>query len=270
MRIYITGLNGFLGGQLAASLAKAGHPVTGSSRTSSAVPGATVWSLEESPDPARFAGIDLVVHTAYDGTPGARHRNVDGTLALANAARRAGVRRQILLSALSAGTDPGSEFAWSKAALEHVFLERDTVVRPGLVVGKGGLFARIARIAAECSILPRPSGDVALLGLADFLTAMTALVGRPDAREINLFERRMPMDDLVRRLGRARVVSRAAWTLCFWLRRPSASDVDLLRGLGSGTRESHLPEFVSAPASLEETLREALPPRGAPDTIHSP
>jgi nucleoside-diphosphate-sugar epimerase len=122
MRVFITGLNGFVSARLADRLAAAGHKVTGSSRTSSSLPGARVWSLGDPPDESMFKKIDVLIHCAHDFARGAKHRNIDGTLALANAARRAGVGRQIFVSSLSARGDARSDYGRAKYQTERVLV----------------------------------------------------------------------------------------------------------------------------------------------------
>src|ERR1043166_5897593 len=93
VKIFITGLNGFIAGRLATHLSASGHDVTGSSRAPSRVSGARIWALGEPVGDEMLHGVDVLIHCAHDFTRGAGHATVDGTLALANAARRAGVRR---------------------------------------------------------------------------------------------------------------------------------------------------------------------------------
>jgi len=271
VKVFITGVNGFLAGKLAAHLSRAGHQVRGSSRTASALSNGRVWSLADPPDPSLFEGSEVLIHAAHDPGPGSLHRNVDGTLALANAARRAGVGRQIFLSALSAADDSDSEYGRAKRAVERVFLERDTVVRPGLVIGTGGMFARVQQMVRESSWIPLPEGgkaELPLISLPDFCRSMEGVLGRPERREFNLYSEKPRAKDFLVRLreklgSRVRFVPLSAWPLVraafFFSKLPSPPEVDLLRGLmnsRSMIRELHLVFLVERPAPAEEALRE--------------
>jgi nucleoside-diphosphate-sugar epimerase len=275
MKVFITGLNGFIAARLADHLAKAGHRVTGSSRTASTIPGAKVWSLGDPPDESMFREVDVLVHCAHDFERGAVHRNIDGTLALANAARRAGVGRQIFVSSLSARPDAPSEYGRAKAATEKVFLEcGDTVVRPGTVIGKGGLFGKMAAMIREKSILPLVDGgkvEMTVIGIADLCRAMEAIVGRAEPREYNLYYPGKPvMKDLLgrlrERLGRKTLFMPVpGWmllvplTLLRWLHIRTPVDVDNLKGYMKSremTHASNLALVLEKPASIDEALRE--------------
>src|ERR1700723_1472322 len=97
MRIFITGIGGFLGSALAEHLAARGHEVRGSRRSEMQLGGPFEASV--------FAGMEVVIHCAHDFTPGARRKNVDGTRAWFDAAAAQGARLQVLLSSYSARPD---------------------------------------------------------------------------------------------------------------------------------------------------------------------
>ena len=108
MRIALTGATGRLGGLVAPVLAAAGHDID-------PLPG---WQLGARPD---LRGADALVHLALAHVPGRyrggegddpaafRAANLDGTLALFDAAHRAGVGRIVFLSsrAVHDGHPPG-------------------------------------------------------------------------------------------------------------------------------------------------------------------
>src|SRR6185437_10369822 len=125
MRIFITGVSGYLGSSLAQYLTAQGHTISGSSRRTPA-----------NPDRA-----DIVIHAAHDFTRGAMDRNLELTHAAFASAKKCGVKRQIFLSSYSARADAESEYGQTKYRLEQTFLDAgETVLRLGLVIGNGGLF----------------------------------------------------------------------------------------------------------------------------------
>ena len=118
MRIHVTGLGGFIGSSLGPALAARGHEVR-----------------REGTE-----GCDAVVHLA--NIAHARvHRdelwkvNVDGTVATAEAAARAGVRRFIYLSSAKAAA-PDDDYGRAKLAAEQAISKHGAVIlRPPLVYG---------------------------------------------------------------------------------------------------------------------------------------
>lgn len=119
-RILVTGANGFVGRALSRALLVDGHAVTGLVRRSGGcIDGVSEWCF----DGRDFAGLadanwpelDCVVHlaarvhvmsdTAADPDAAFRAANVDGALRVADAARRHGVRRFVLVSSVKAITE---------------------------------------------------------------------------------------------------------------------------------------------------------------------
>ena len=139
MRIAITGGTGFVGGHLADRLEASGHePVVLSRRTGvglSAGGDALVAAL---------AGCEAVVHCAGinreigDQTYEAVHGR--GTAAVVAAARRAGVRRIVMLSFLRARPDGPTSYHRSKWAAEELVRSSDlvhTILKAGVIHGRG-------------------------------------------------------------------------------------------------------------------------------------
>lgn len=181
MTVYLTGASGFLGQALAAHWRVHGFVVRDSGRA----------RLGEVLPDAAFAGCDAVIHLAHDFAPGAAERNRQGTIAWFDAAVRAGVQRQIFVSSFSARADSASVYGATKFAMEQTFLERGAmVVRPGLVVGNGGMFARMVGTLRRLPVAPLVLPDarsVAVISLEDFLAAMTRLLEGTETGAWNLF-----------------------------------------------------------------------------------
>jgi nucleoside-diphosphate-sugar epimerase len=199
VNIFLTGINGFLGGQLAAHLAGRGHVVSGSARCPVRLPGAGrtfVMALGEPFDEAVFAGCEAVVHGAHDFSKGSGERNLAGTRAWFQAAARQGVRQQIFLSSYSSRAGSVSEYGRTKHALEPMFLEDgQTVLRPGLVIGPGGLFARQRSALLRTPVVPILGGGLAptaVIGIGHFLEAVTLTIERRRTGAFNLFYEKQP------------------------------------------------------------------------------
>lgn len=191
MRIFITAMGGFLGGALAKHFRARGHEVTGSTRRT--------MELGRPFDATVFEGVDAVIHCAHDFAPGAHERNVTGTKAWMETAAELRVKRQIFLSSYSARADAASEYGRTKHEIERIFLDSGhTVLRPGLVKGPGGLFARQRAALLRTPIVPALGGGsqpVAAISLEDFLAATDAaldLAFQNRTGAFNLFYEPMP------------------------------------------------------------------------------
>jgi NADH dehydrogenase len=190
MKIFITGIRGFLGANLARTLEARGHRVSGSSSEATHL---ARLRIGEPVDPAIFADTDTVIHCAHDFLPGALERNVRGSRLILEAA---GQRRQIFVSSHSARQDAVSEYGIAKYRIERDYLEAaQTVVRPGLVIGPGGMFGRHLHMIRNSLIIPLVDGGsdpVAVLALSDFSAAMVKVVEAGGQLVLNLFNHAEP------------------------------------------------------------------------------
>ncbi len=154
MRIAITGGTGFVGGYAARELTALGHEVVlvarGVDRRDFAIrnlPGARfvrgglgdAGALAEA-----FAGCDGVAHCAginrERGAETFRKVHVDGTRNVIEAARRAGVRKVLLLSFLRARPGCGSAYHETKFEAEEIVRGSGldyTVLKAGVIYGRG-------------------------------------------------------------------------------------------------------------------------------------
>ncbi len=161
--VLITGANGFIARNLAPVLKNAGMRVIGTSRKGLPVPGFDAVypaSLSDSLRPIlEVERIDAVVHAALDSGPDAYRVNVDGTTRWLDEASARGIPLQILLSTLSAAPDALSDYGRSKYVLEERFTAHDQVVlRLAIVVGDGGMFARLRESARRFPVVPLLDG----------------------------------------------------------------------------------------------------------------
>jgi nucleoside-diphosphate-sugar epimerase len=164
MRILITGANGFIARHLIAAAAAQGDEVLALARSGAHIAGATqtyAWSLGQLAPPACVKDRQCAIHLAHDfaGTTGAQ-RTLDGTLALAAQLQAAGITRQLFFSSYSAGTQATSLYSRTKLALEQSLTgyRGMVIVRPGLVLGAGGLYGRIRHWAQRLPLVPLPDG----------------------------------------------------------------------------------------------------------------
>lgn len=166
MTVCVTGATGFLGSALASRLESQGHVVCRSA-----------LRLGEAVNGEEFEGVEVVVHCAHDMTKGALERNVEGHRAFYRAASR---RRHLFVSSVSARADAESEYGRAKYEIETLFLEAgETVVRPGLIAGGGGLFGRMMIHLQTARVAPLLEGGrypVAIVALEDCVSALVKLI----------------------------------------------------------------------------------------------
>lgn len=219
LRVLVTGANGFVGRSLCADLRRNGYLVTGVVRSKSAssdeVQGPT---LEADSDwSTLLTGKELVVHTAArvhvmneietDPLAAFRAVNVAGTLALAQQAAAAGVKRFVFISSIKVNgemTLPGQPFTeivampptdpygLSKYEAEIGLLALSeksgmdvVIIRPPLIYGEGvkGNFATMLTMLAKG--YPLPLGAIhnkrSLISLDNLIDLITTCITHPAA-----------------------------------------------------------------------------------------
>ena len=181
--ILVTGASGFVSSWTVPSLLEAGHDIVALVRTPTTgdlvlerLPAA--WRSRVEPRvgdvirPASLApalaGVDAVLHLAAiprDHSRGADLRlvNTEGTRAVVEAMRAAGVRRLVHMSAMGVEDVPDLHYASSKAKAEVLVTGSDldwTILKPSLQFGPGDGFFNIVADLARLSpgIIPVP-GD---------------------------------------------------------------------------------------------------------------
>lgn len=149
MRYLVLGATGFIGRHICAALLAAGQEVTGAARWTGvlarAFPSMRVVPIDlataSEGDWLRvLAGIDIVVNVAGQLNRDLDAVHVEGPIRLYRAARQVGVKRVVLISAISARPDVTTSYASTKLAGERVLRESGvswTVLRPSIVVAGG-------------------------------------------------------------------------------------------------------------------------------------
>ena len=160
----VTGANGFLGRHLCDHLARSGWGVRGCVRDIRRYPfdtrGIELYRCElpDTIDESAFTGVDVVIHCAYMSRhttlAEARRVNEEGSERVLSLARSSGARFAFV-SSTGAHEGSLSYYGRSKLAVEErLDLSRDLVIRPGLILGDGGLFQRISGSLSRFGIVP--------------------------------------------------------------------------------------------------------------------
>lgn len=290
MKILITGSSGFLGSHLGEFLHSLGHEVVGGLRGGDRKPSASaqisqfyVVNLEGEMDEKAFDGTDLVVHCIHDPSVGALRKNIEGTKKIAEMARGRGVKKQLFVSSYSANPQAQSEYGKSKYQLEQYFLSQDhSLVRPGLILGKGGIFLRLFRMVQKYPLLPLVDGGkdkVPVIDIQTFQKSFTKVLEKifsPEKRpmgEYNLFSKELvPLREIVFSIRKAlnrrvllvplpSILLIPPLLLCQFLRIPLPINLENLRGLKINQRQIHqsnLFELLGWEPTSQEMMEKAL------------
>jgi uncharacterized protein YbjT (DUF2867 family) len=134
------------------------------------------------------AGADAVVHVA--GAINARSRsafetiNVGGTANMIDAARKAGVKRFVHISSLSAREPKLSDYGWSKARSERLVAASGldwTIVRPPAVYGPGDKETfELFKMARRGLVALPPKGHFSVIHVDDLCRLILALLDEAD------------------------------------------------------------------------------------------
>lgn len=197
--VLVTGAGGFIARSLAPVLAAAGHRVVGVTsgvgvavgydRVLEARLGDSLRSVFES------EAVDAVIHAANHTGKNEYEINVTGTTGWLEEAQAAGAVTQVFLSTLSA---PGgaSDYARAKLELERRFVARHGVCfRLGVVVGDGGMFARMRDSVRRLPLLPlldNGKAPVFVLGIDYLCRVVRDCLAAPDAYRSRVWHLQQP------------------------------------------------------------------------------
>jgi nucleoside-diphosphate-sugar epimerase len=283
VKVLVTGASGFLGRAVAAAVASAGHDVVCFQRRPSGVAGVTD-ALGSITDPAAVAaavdGVDAIVHLAAKvslaGAPADFEAvNVQGTRALLEAARAAGVPRLVFVSSPSVAhsgasisgsdalpADPAharGNYARTKAAAEVLALAADSAdlrvvaVRPHLVWGPGDtqLIERIVD-RARSGRLPLLGHGAALIDttyIDNAANAIAAALERVDAVHGNAYVitngQPRPVAELLTGICAAAGVPAPAWSVPAGVARAAGSVIESVWRVFPGADEPPMTRFLA-------------------------
>jgi nucleoside-diphosphate-sugar epimerase len=244
MKIILFGGSGFIGLNLAKFLANRNYDVEIFSRVARSLEYRIVeraWSLQQ---PTEIETInkaceaDVAIHLAHDfsGTYGAK-LTVKGTTELIEKLHDLGVARQIFVSSFSSGKHAKSLYGKTKYTIENRILRYPncTIIRPGLVIGSGGLFGRISKWTNILPLIPMPNGGVDTLPIVDIETLcgeIMKIIENPDnqKQEINLFfEQFASLKDLLSTASNRRGPLPIFITLPIWIFKTCLVAAEFLR-----------------------------------------
>jgi nucleoside-diphosphate-sugar epimerase len=142
------------------------------------------YTLEDGADRAVFEGGDYLIHCALamhsQRNPNSEKVNADGTAWLRRICRQNNYRRFVFLSSLSAHPGARSHYGQSKLAIQEALdPNEDLILRPGLVIGRGGLFQRMLNVMKSTRFLPLIDGGrqpIQTVSIDDLCRVLKALL----------------------------------------------------------------------------------------------
>lgn len=188
--IAVTGANGFIGSALIAELSAQGYRVIALVHHMPAKQLPCVkYLIYNLADADQFfpEEADVLIHLAFNfaaPSPGSIDVNIEAAKVLKNKK----LKKYIFVSSFAAISGVNSYYGQCKRHLESYFKE-DTIIRPGLVIGQGGLFGRIAKQIQKNPIVPLIAGGkqpVQIICLEDFLLLMDYIINNDIKGDFNL------------------------------------------------------------------------------------
>jgi len=171
--VIVTGARGFLGRACCASFTANGFEVRALVRDPEAARdlapiargGIYAADLPKTIDDRAFRGaVRALVHCAYATTAqsrvAAKETNIAGTREILRLAAAGQIDQLIFISSLAAHPNAVSEYGRTKLALEKLFdTPASTVIKPGTIIGNGGVFRRTREMVRRLPVVPILYGD---------------------------------------------------------------------------------------------------------------
>lgn len=192
MNLLITGVNGFIGSNLAKYFKNIDHKVYGTtSKFFSNVDCIQTFNLNSDFLKVNKIHFDWIIHCAYDKALSSQD-NINSVILFADELQKNGARNQIFISSARAKNNSPTKYALIKFEIESWFLHNGyNVIRPGLVVGEGGMFHEISKIVKKFSIIPvvaNGNQEIRLIGIYDLMSEINNAINDSSLRkDLNVF-----------------------------------------------------------------------------------
>jgi nucleoside-diphosphate-sugar epimerase len=198
MRILILGATSFIGSHLISYASTQNIEVIALSRNGKTLDGVSQsysWSFGQLVPTEALKNIDCAIHLAYDfdGESGAK-RTIESTLEIVSQLKEAGIKRQIFFSSYSAGEHATSLYGQTKFHIEKAITADSglIILRPGLVLGNGGIYGRIRKWAQRLPFVPLPNGGHDLVPVIELkklcMHTINLVLSTSPPAEMNIFE----------------------------------------------------------------------------------
>ena len=197
--VFITGINGFVGSNLALYLKNNGYIVKGSlsdlSKASSVKKITTdLTQIKLGPDILSQAipdNIDVLIYAAHDKNTASN--NIEGNKLLFKIAEQKGCKYHLFVSSISAHSSNTADYGQVKLELEKFFMQKmnAAVIRPGLVIGDGGLYSNMDNFVQKNYFIPLPDGgkyQMAIIEMQELAKSIECLIQNRSVGLFNLYQ----------------------------------------------------------------------------------
>lgn len=189
--IAVTGANGFIGQAMVEHLNAAGYKVIALVRCmpEKKLDGVDYhyYDLKIAPDVKLFTNVDALIHLAFSFAKPEKGKT-DINLAAAKNLLSLNLKRYIFVSSFSALANAKAYYGQCKYQLEALF-DGHTIIRPGLVIGEGGLLLRLRKQVKSNPVVPMLAGGrqpTQIIVLSDLISAIEKLLDREIKGVFNL------------------------------------------------------------------------------------
>ncbi len=180
--VAVTGANGFIGKLLVAKLFEAGYTVKAFVHKIPAQQQQGIqyylYELAAPIEASLFKEVDILIHLAFQFKP-TRVNGVDVNIYAAKEIKALALPYYIFVSSFAAAPPiTNSYYGRTKAELETIF-SNDLIIRPGLVLGNGGLFEKIKQQLQKNSFVPLLQGGrqtMQTIFIDDLINTIQALI----------------------------------------------------------------------------------------------
>jgi nucleoside-diphosphate-sugar epimerase len=189
-KIAITGANGFIGKALTEALLNHGFEVVAFVRKIPKIKAKNIeYQYFELGKPLiinDFEGIDVLIHLAYQ----AHNKTIladDINIFSAQQIKNLGIKQTIFVSSFAAVPPVGnSYYAKCKTTIEEIFRD-ETIIRPALVVGEGGLFLRLKKQIKKNPFVPLMNGGNQIMQMIEVKSLTNKIIEIIEKQKKGLF-----------------------------------------------------------------------------------
>jgi nucleoside-diphosphate-sugar epimerase len=227
MRVLVTGAGGFIGKNLIAYLATNNIEVIAFSRSEIPIEGAMyqfIWGFGK-PLPKFPSNVDCAIHLAHDfnGNAGAS-LTIASTVDLVRLLKGHGIKKHLFFSSYSACADTKSIYGITKYKLEQILKKINGIIliRPGLVVGDGGIYKKIITCAKFLRVVPLPNGGhgkvptVSIEKLNEVILKL--ILTNKKIKELNLFNPRLTsLREIILQSSKKKIIIVSIPYICFFI-----------------------------------------------------
>jgi nucleoside-diphosphate-sugar epimerase len=165
-KVIVTGANGFLGNSLIDFLQQSGYETIGWVREPLLHKNCSLFSINNLAETSWPEKADALIHCAwiyFAQDPQSDKKNLDAVEYLSTECRKRGIHF-IFMSSFSAHSESISHYGRTKYEAETMLMQSDaSIIKPGLVLGDGGLFQRIMKLVRTGVPLPLPGSGKQLV-----------------------------------------------------------------------------------------------------------